>query len=102
MFGQASGKIENLLDFRLLRIDEAILPFMNGDSITDVPEQFSDAELVEYRRNNVVYNVPISNNSTWAEVFTAFDHVLQLSGEVHRLDLGGVTKHNKRLRPIWI
>ena len=95
-------KIENAPTFQLLRIDEAILPFMNGDNIMDVPDQFSDAELVEYRRDNVVYHVSISNNSTWTQVFEAFDRVLRLSGEVNRLDLGGVVKHNKCLRPIWI
>ena len=41
------------MDFELLRIDEAILPFMNGDSLSDAPKQFSSAKVVEITINGV-------------------------------------------------
>ena len=47
------------MDFELLRIDEAILPFMNGDSLSDVPRQFSLAKVVEITINGVVFQQPL-------------------------------------------
>ena len=91
-----------MIDFKLLRIDEAILPFMNGDAITDIAEQFSDAVAVEFVKDNIVYQQTIPNSATWLKIFRAFDQVLLKSNETEQLDLAGVVKKGKIIKPIWL
>ena len=91
-----------MIDFKLLRIDEAILPFMNGDAITDIAKQFSDAVAVEFVKDNIVYQQTIPNSATWLKIFRAFDQVLLKSNETEQLDLAGVVKKEKIIKPIWL
>ena len=95
-------KDRELTDFELLRIDEAILPFMNGDSLSDAPTQFSLAKVVEITINGVVYQQPLKNPCTWLEIFKAFDLVLIRSKANRKFDLAGVTQHNSVLSGIWL
>ncbi|MEC7806896.1 MAG: hypothetical protein VYD75_07270, partial [Pseudomonadota bacterium] len=60
-------------DFEMLRIDEAILPFMNGDSLSDIPQQFSEAMAVEVTIDGIIYQQEIARSSSWLDIFTAFD-----------------------------
>ena len=90
------------MDFELLRIDEAILPFMNGDSVSDVPRQFSLAKVVEITINGVVFQQPLKNPCTWLVIFEAFDLVLIKSKANRKFDLAGVTQHNSILSGIWL
>ena len=88
--------------FELLRIDEAILPFMNGDSLSDAPTEFSSAKVVEITINGIVYQHPLKNPCTWLEIFKAFDLVLIRSKANRKFDLAGVTQHNSVLSGIWL
>ena len=88
--------------FELLRIDEAILPFMNGDSLSDTPTEFSSAKVVEITINGIVYQQPLKNPCTWLEIFKAFDLVLIRSKANRKFDLAGVTQHNSVLSGIWL
>ena len=90
------------MDFELLRIDEAILPFMNGDSLSDVPRQFSLAKVVEITINGVVYQQPLKHPYTWLEIFKAFDLVLIRSKANRKFDLAGVIQHKSVLSGIWL
>mgnify|MGYP004261864655 FL=1 len=85
-----------------MRIDEAILPFMNGDSLSDVPRHFSSAKVVEITINGVVYQQPLKNPYTWLEIFKAFDLVLIRSKVNRKFDLAGVTQHKSVLSGIWL
>ena len=89
-------------EFELLRVDEAILPFMNGDGLSDAPKQFSLARVVEINIDGVVYQTPLENSSTWLEIFRAFDLVLIKSNADKRFDLAGVTQHKGILSGIWL
>lgn len=91
-----------MVDFKLLRIDEAILPFMNGDAITDVAEQFTDVEVIEFAKDNIVYQQKIKNYSTWLQIFQALDQLLLKSHETEKLDVAGVVKKGKIIKPIWL
>ena len=91
-----------MTDFELLRIDEAILPFMNGDSLSDAPKQFSLAKAVEITIGGVVYQQSLENPCTWLEIFRAFDLVLIKSNADKRFDLAGVTQRKGVLSGIWL
>ena len=91
-----------MTDFELLRIDEAILPFMNGDSLSDIPKQFSLARVVQVTIGGVVYQQRLENPCTWLEIFRAFDLVLIRSNANRRFDLAGVTQHKSVLNGIWL
>lgn len=91
-----------MTDFELLRIDEAILPFINGDGLSDAPKQFSLAKVVEITIDGVVYQQTQENPCTWLEIFRAFDLVLIQSNADKRFDLAGVTQHKVVLSGIWL
>ena len=77
----------------MLRIDEAILPFMNGDSLSDIPQQFSEAMAVEVTIEGIIYQQAIARSSSWFDIFfTAFDLALVKSNSSRRFDLAGVTQ----------
>ena len=95
-------KDRELTDFELLRIDEAVLPFMNGDSLLDAPTQFSLAKVVEITINGVVYQQPLKHPYTWLEIFKAFDLVLIRSKANRKFDLAGVIQHKSVLSGIWL
>ena len=90
------------MDFELLRIDEAILPFMNGDSLSDAPKQFSSTKVVEITINGVVYQQPLKHPYTWLEIFKAFDLVLIRSKANRKFDLAGVIQYKSVLSGIWL
>ena len=85
-----------------MRVDEAILPFMNGDSLLDAPRQFSSAKVVEITINGIVYQQPLKNPHTWLEIFKAFDLVLIKSKVNRKFDLAGVTQQKSVLSGIWL
>ena len=89
-------------DFEILRIDEAILPFMNGDGLSDIPKQFSEAIAVEITIDGVVYQQVILQSSSWFDIFAAFDLALVKSNSSRRYDLAGVTQRRKVLSGIWL
>ena len=91
-----------MTDFELLRIDEAILPFMNGDGLSDAPKQFSLAKAVEITIGGVVYQQSLENPCTWLEIFRAFDLVLIKSNADKRFDLAGGTQRKGVLSGIWL
>ena len=89
-------------DFEMLRIDEAILPFMNGDSLSDILQQFSEAMAVEVTIDGIIYQQAIARSSSWFDIFTAFDLALVKSNSSRRFDLAGVTQRRKVLSGIWL
>ncbi|MEC7971492.1 MAG: hypothetical protein VX987_02295 [Pseudomonadota bacterium] len=89
-------------DFEMLRIDEAILPFMNGDSLSDIPQQFSEAMAVEVTIDGIIYQQEIARSSSWLDIFTAFDLALVKSNSSRRFDLAGVTQRRTVLSGIWL
>ncbi len=89
-------------DFEMLRIDEAVLPFMNGDSLSDIPQQFSEAMAVEVTIDGIIYQQEIARSSSWLDIFTAFDLALVKSNSSRRVDLAGVTQRRKVLSGIWL
>ena len=89
-------------DFEMLRIDEAILPFMNGDSLSDIPQQFSEAMVVEVTIDGIIYQQAIARSSSWFDIFTAFDLALVKSNSSRRFDLAGVSQRGKVLSGIWL
>ena len=91
-----------MTDFELLRIDEAILPFMNGDGLSDAPKQFSLAKVVEITIDGVVYQQSLESPCTWLEIFRAFDLVLIKYKANKRFDLAGVTQRKGVLSGIWL
>ena len=89
-------------DFEMLRIDEAILPFMNGDSLSDIPQQFSEAMAVEVTIDGIIYQQAIARSSSWFDIFTAFDLARVKSNSSRRVDLAGVTQRRKVFSGIWL
>tara|TARA_B100000989_G_C19474566_1_gene442287 strand:- start:345 stop:620 length:276 start_codon:yes stop_codon:yes gene_type:complete len=91
-----------LKDFELLRIDEAILPYMNNDGLSDAPKHFSLAKVAEITIDGVVYQPPPQNPCTWLKIFRAFDFVPIKSNADRKFDLAGVAQHKGGLSGIWL
>ena len=90
------------MHLRLLRIDETMLPFMNGDGLEDVPSFIDAVSNVEYTKNCIVYLKKISKTTTWRDIFVKLDELLVDSGETQRRDLAGVSIVKGVIRPIWV
>tara|TARA_B100001093_G_C26794567_1_gene1000515 strand:- start:1303 stop:1578 length:276 start_codon:yes stop_codon:yes gene_type:complete len=90
------------MQLRLLRIDETMLPFMNGDNLEDVPTFVDIFCSIEYTKNNIVYVKNIGKTTTWRDIFIILDQLLEDSGETQRRDLAGVSVVKNVIRPIWV
>ncbi len=90
------------MQLRLLRIDETMLPFMNGDGLEDVPTFVDNVCNIEYTKSNIVYIKNIGKTTTWRDIFIILDQLLADSGETQRRDLAGVSVVKDVIRPIWV
>ena len=90
------------MQLRFLRIDETMLPFMNGDGLEDVPTFIDTVVFIEYTKNNIVYVKNIGKTTTWRDIFIILDQLLGDSGETQRRDLAGVSIVKDVIRPIWV
>ena len=90
------------MQLRFLRIDETMLPFMNGDGLEDVPTFLDAVSIIEYTKNHIVYLKKITKATTWRDIFVKLDQLLVDSGETQRRDLAGVSIVKGVIRPIWV
>ena len=90
------------MQLRLLRIDETMLPFMNGDGLEDVPTFVDIVCSIEYTKSNIIYLKNIDKTTTWRDIFIILDQLLADSGETQRRDLAGVSVVKDVIRPIWV
>ena len=90
------------MQLRFLRIDETMLPFMNGDGLEDVPTFIETVSNIEYTKNNIVYVKNIGKTTTWRDIFIILDQLLGDSGETQCRDLAGVSIVKDVIRPIWV
>ena len=90
------------MHLRFLRIDETMLPFMNGDDLEDIPTFIDTVSSIEYTKNYIVYLKKITKATTWRDIFVKLDQLLVDSGEPQRRDLAGVSIVNGVIRPIWV
>jgi len=90
------------MQLRFLRIDETMLPFMNGDGLEDVPTFIETVSSIEYTKNNIVYVKNAGKTPTWRDIFIILDQLLADSGETQRRDLAGVSIVKDVIRPIWV
>lgn len=90
------------MHLRFLRIDETMLPFMNGDGLEDVPTFIDTVSNIEYTKNHILYLKNITKATTWRDIFVKLDQLLVDSGETHRRDLAGVSIVNGVIKPIWV
>tara|TARA_X000000950_G_scaffold197150_1_gene237371 strand:+ start:809 stop:1093 length:285 start_codon:yes stop_codon:yes gene_type:complete len=90
------------MHLRFLRIDETMLPFMNGDDLEDIPTFIDTVSSIEYTKNYIVYLKKITKATTWRDIFVKLDQLLVDSGETQRRDLAGVSIVNGVIRPIWV
>ena len=90
------------MHLRFLRIDETMLPFMNGDGLEDIPTFIDTVSNIEYTKNHILYLKNITKATTWRDIFVKLDQLLVDSGETHRRDLAGVSIVNGVIKPIWV
>ena len=90
------------MHLRFLRIDETMLPFMNGDGLEDIPTFIDTVSNIKYTKNHIVYLKEITKATTWWDIFVKLDQLLVDSGETQRRDLAGVSIVNGVIRPIWV
>ena len=90
------------MHLRFLRIDETMLPFMNGDDLEDIPTFMDTVSSIEYTKNYIVYLKKITKATTWRDIFVKLDQLLVDSGETQRRDLAGLSIVNGVIRPIWV
>ena len=90
------------MHLRFLRIDETILPFMNGDGLEDIPAFIDTVSNIEYTKNHIVYLKKITKATTWWDIFVKLDQLLADAGETQRRDLAGVSIVKGVIRPIWV
>ena len=86
----------------LLRIDETMLPFMNGDGLENVPTFMKCASVIEYTKIGVTYLERVSKITTWRDMFVKLDQLLIYSKETQHRDLAGVSIVKGVIRPIWV
>ena len=87
--------------FQRLKVDELILPFMNGELLDDRPTQYASATVIKDKIGNMSYQVELLENSTWEDIFSAIDKLLIRSGVTVRVDLVGLVLVENVLKPIW-
>ena len=90
------------MQLRLLRIDETMLPFMNGDSLEDVPTFMECALYIKYTTKDIAYLERVSRITTWRDMFVKLDQLLIDSKETQHRDLAGVSIVKGVIRPIWV
>ena len=90
------------MHLRFLRIDETMLPFMNGDDLEDIPTFIDTVSSIEYTKKHIVYLKKITKATTWRDIFVKLDQLLVDSGETQRRDLAGVSIVNGVIKPIWV
>ena len=90
------------MQLRLLRIDETMLPFMNGDGLEDVPTFMKCASFIEYTKIGVTYLERVSKITPWRDMFVKLDQLLIDSKETQHRDLAGVSIVKGVIRPIWV
>ncbi len=90
------------VQLRFLRIDETMLPFMNGDGLEDVPTFMDSARNIEYTKRHITYVKNIRKTTTWRDIFVTLDQLLAESGETQRRDLAGISIAKGVIRPIWV
>ena len=90
------------MQLRFLRIDESMLPFMNGDGLEDVPTFMDCVCNIEYTKNHIPYVETIGKTTTWRDIFVTLDRLLAYSGETQRRDLAGISIVKGVIRPIWV
>jgi hypothetical protein len=90
------------MQLRFLRIDETMLPFMNGDGLEDVPTFLDVVSIIEYTKDHIVYIDNISETTTWRGIFVILDQLLADSGETQRRDLAGISIVKGVIKPIWV
>tara|TARA_B110000467_G_C17885773_1_gene247222 strand:- start:200 stop:475 length:276 start_codon:yes stop_codon:yes gene_type:complete len=85
-----------------LRIDEAVLPFMNGDSLYDVPSFSQDMHYIEYTYGEKSSFRKIAPDYTWEDIFISIDQLLICSEDDDHRDLSGISVSKGVMRPIWL
>jgi hypothetical protein len=90
------------MQLRLLRIDETMLPFMNGDGLEDAPTFMDRALIIKYTIKNITYLEKASKTTTWRDLFVKLDQLLIDSKETQHRDLAGVSIKKGVIRPIWV
>mgnify|MGYP001350373620 FL=1 len=95
-------EVGEIMQLRLLRIDETMLPFMNGDGLEDVPTFMDGALIIKYTINDITYLEKASKTTTWREFFVKLDQLLIDSKETQHRDLAGVSIKKGVIRPIWV
>ena len=90
------------MQLRLLRIDETMLPFMNGDGLEDVPTFMKCASFIEYTKIGITYLERVSKITTWRDMFVKLDQLLIDSKETQHRDLAGISVVKGMIRPIWV
>ena len=90
------------MQLRLLRIDETMLPFMNGDGLEDVPTFLGRAFIIKYTIKNITYLEKADKTTTWRNLFVKLDRLLIDSKETQHRNLAGVSIKKGVIRPIWV
>ena len=90
------------MQLRFLRIDETMLPFMNGDGLEDVPTFIDTVSIIKYTKNHIAYIQNINKTTTWRDIFVILDQLLADSGETQCRDLAGVSIVKGVIKPIWV
>ena len=90
------------MQFRLLRIDETMLPFMNGDGLEDIPTFMDRTLIIKYTINDITYLEKASKTTTWCDLFLKLDQLLIDSKETQHRDLAGISINKGVISPIWV
>ena len=90
------------MELTQLRIDEAVLPFMNGDGLYDTPSFIKDAHYIEYTYKAKMSFRKIRADYTWEEIFISIDQLLICSEDDVQRDLAGISVSKGVMRPIWL
>ena len=85
-----------------LRIDEAVLPFMNGDSLCGIPSFIKNVDYIKYTYKKQLTFRHIKGNTTWEDIFILFDQLLICSQDEPQRDLAGVSVVKGVLKTIWL
>tara|TARA_E500000331_G_C17133284_1_gene659246 strand:+ start:189 stop:518 length:330 start_codon:yes stop_codon:yes gene_type:complete len=95
-------EVGEIMQLRLLRIDETMLPFMNGDGLEDIPTFMDCALIIKYTINDITYLEKADKTTTWRNLFVKLDQLLIDSKETQHRDLAGVSIKKGVIRPIWV
>ena len=90
------------MQLRFLRIDETMLPFMNGDELEDIPTFMDVVICIEYTTNGITYLKKVNKNTTWHDIFVSLDQLLVDANETLHRDLAGLSIVSGTIKPIWV